>query len=114
MLQKDLHVLLVGVVGQLGDALDEATPDLRVRALEGVIITLRAGPDDEVRPHSRAEVYAAPQGIYALTAESLVGVYERAKRVGRVGVEAGGDHGQVHPVRDRQTSSALSSSISPG
>ena len=83
---------------KLGDALDEATPDLRIRTLEGVVVALRAGPDDEVRPHSRAEVYAAPQGIYALAAESLVWVYERAQRVSRVGVETCGDHRQVHLV----------------
>jgi hypothetical protein len=42
VLEKDLHALLVGVVGQLGDALDKATPDLRIRALESVIIALSA------------------------------------------------------------------------
>src|SRR5215218_8596975 len=86
VLQKDLHVLLVGMVGQLGDALHKATPDLRIRALESVVIALSARPDDEVSPYSGAEVYAAPQGIYTPATEPLVGVYERAQRVGRVGV----------------------------
>src|SRR5688572_25836890 len=98
MLEKDLDLLLVGVIGQLGDALHKTPPGFRIRTLESVIIALGAGPDDKVGPYLTAEVYAAPQGIYALAAERFVGVYESAERVGRVGVEACGDHGQVHPV----------------
>jgi L-rhamnose isomerase len=68
------------------NALDEATPDPRIRALEGIVVALRARPDDEVSPDFGAEVYPAPQGVYALAAECIVGVYEHAQRVGRVWV----------------------------
>ena len=71
MLEKDLHTFLVGVVGQLCNAFDEATPDLRIRALEGVVVALRARPDDEVSPDFGAEVYPATQGVYALAAECI-------------------------------------------
>jgi hypothetical protein len=116
VLQKDLHVLLVGAVHYLRHALDEAAPGLRVGPLEGVVVPLGTGPDDEVSPDLAAQVHPALERVYALTADPLVRVYEGAPAVGRVGVEPRGDHRQVHPVllEDARISARFSSLTSPG
>jgi hypothetical protein len=98
VLQEDLNVLLVGVVRKLRNTLDETPPRLRVRPLERVVVPFRAGPDDEVRANSRAQINAAPQGVFSQAPESRIGVDESAKGVGRVGVESRGDDRQVHFV----------------
>src|SRR5829696_1203835 len=104
VLEENLDAPLVGVVGHLGYPLDETAPHLRVGSLESVVVPLCPRPDDEVRPHLRAQVHAALEGVDALSAQAIVRVDEGTQGVGRVGVEPCGDHGQVHTVlfQDRE------------
>ncbi len=52
MLQKDLYVLLVGVVRKLGYALDEGPPGLGVGALERIVVPLGPGQMMKFAPTS--------------------------------------------------------------
>lgn len=48
MLQEDGHAFFRGVCNDFTEASEEPIPDLLIVALERIVITLDAGPDDEV------------------------------------------------------------------
>src|SRR5918997_3618483 len=95
------------MVGQFGYTFDKAPPRLSVRTLEGVIVAFGAGPDDEVRSYLGAKVYPVLEGVYPPVAQPPVRVNKGALAVGGVGVEASGDHGQVHPVTGEDSQNSV-------
>ena len=67
-----------GVLRRLADAVDEARPRRRVRGLEGVVVALDPGPDDEVRPDLGGEVDRLAGQPQRLGAGRVVGRGEAA------------------------------------
>ena len=48
--------MLLAALRRLADAVDEPRPALRIRSLEGVVVALDPGPDDEVGTEFPSEV----------------------------------------------------------
>ncbi len=116
VLQKDLDAARVCVVHQFRDRRDEARPCFAVGPLKGIVVPFGTGPNDEVRLQLACEVNATLQRVNAPAAQGVVRVDERAELVGRIGMQARRDHGQIHAMRFQNavTAAMFSSLISPG
>jgi len=81
---------------RLADTFDQPGPAVRVRGLEGVVVALDPGPDDEVGAERAGELGRGDRAPLRLLANLLVGRDEPASPEAGVEVEPRGD--AVDPV----------------
>src|SRR6266566_3233537 len=67
-------------------SIDKQVPCLRVLSLEVIVVALRAGPDDEVRPQRSRQVNAALQRLDTLAPQCQVRIDERSQLIRWIGV----------------------------
>src|SRR6266566_7468058 len=67
-------------------SIDKQIPRLRVLSLEVIVVALRAGPDDEVRPQRSCQVNAALQRLDTFTPQRQVRIDERSQLIRWIGV----------------------------
>ena len=83
--------MLATALGGPADPVDQPRPALRVRSLEGVVVALDPGPDDEVRLELAREVDRVQRPGQRLAPRRLVRGDEASPAEARVEVQAGRD-----------------------
>src|SRR5204862_3251730 len=91
VLEEELDAGLGTRLGGLRDPLDEPAPGRRVGRLEGVVVALDAGPDDQVRAEGAGELGRLAKEPPGLGTRRVVRRDEAAAPEPGVEVKAAGD-----------------------